>query len=613
MRNWRAGAIVAATFVAGCTGTIGTADTSGGSKNNGSNQGSGGGQPSGSGSGSGSGKTSGSGGGAVSGNASGSGGGSGTSAGSGGATVGPGGTPSSDCAPGIAPTSQVPRLTNAQYDRTVRDLLGVSGIAASGNVSPSTLLATDQDGSLTSLAWSAHQTVADQIATQVMADPTLKKKFISCTPSTTGAGATCFHDTIVAFGRKAFRRPLTDDEVTAFTKVVTNGAQLTATGSNDEIGQALLYMFLISPSFIMRAEITGSADSAGHYALSSYEVASRLSYMLWGSTPDDTLSAAADKNQLTTPAQILAQAQRMIQDPKAHDMVASFHQYYLLMGTNTRWDQANKDPKLFPAFSQAKVPDMENETLTFFDKVTFGGGTFQDLLLSPKAYVNANLAPLYGLNASDYGTDLKEVTLDSAQRPGFLTRLAFLNAYSAYNRTSPILRGAFITKQVLAVPIGSPPPGADTTPLPSTADLDTNRKQVDQQTSASACATCHHTYINPPGFVMEAYNTAGAWQTKEATTGAPIDTVVDAAIDGQLVHLSSPAELMAKIAASPGAQKQYANKWVSYAYQREGDPNDCGTVTTLTTKISAGGYTIANLITDLTQTDSFRMRAEVTP
>jgi hypothetical protein len=112
---------------------------------------------------------------------------------------------------------------------------------------------------------------------------------------------------------------------------------------------------------------------------------------------------------------------------------------------------------------------------------------------------------------------------------------------------------------------------------------------------------------------MEAYNTAGAWQTTEATTGAPIDTVVDAAIDGQMVHLSSPAELMAKIAASPGAQKQYANKWVSYAYQREGDPNDCGTISSLTTKISAGGYTIANLITDLTQTDSFRMRAEVTP
>jgi len=612
MPNWKAGAIVAATFVAGCTGSIGTtADTPSNSKPNGSSSGSGGSQPSSSGNGSG--KASGSGGSASNGTPSGSGGGSGTPSGTGGATVGPGGTPSSDCTPGIAPTSQVPRLTNAEYDRTVRDLLGVSGVAAAGGVPPSTLLATDQDGSLTSLGWSAHQTVADQIATQVIGDANLKKNFISCTPSTSGAGATCFHDTIVAFGRKAFRRPLTDDEVTAFTKIVTNGAQITATGSNDDISQALLYMFLISPSFIMRAEITGTADSSGHYPLSSYEVASRLSYMLWGSTPDDTLNAAADKNQLGTPAQVLAQAQRMLQDPKAHDMVASFHQYYLLMGTNTRWDQANKDTSLFPAFSPSKVPDMENETLTFFDKVTFGGGSFQDLLLSPKAYVNANLAPLYGLKASDYGTDLKEVSLDSTQRPGFLTRLAFLNAYSGYNRTSPILRGAFITKQVLAVPIGSPPPGADTTPLPSTADLDTNRKQVDAQTSAAACATCHHTFINPPGFVMEAYNTAGAWQTTEATTGAPIDTSVDAAIDGEMVHINNPAELMAKIAASPGAQQQYAKKWVSYAYSREGDPNDCGTVSDLTTKIAKGGYTIANLITDLTQTDSFRMRAEVTP
>ena len=207
-----------------------------------------------------------------------------------------------------------------------------------------------------------------------------------------------------------------------------------------------------------------------------------------------------------------------------------------------------------------------------------------------------------------------QTNLDPAQRPGFLTRVGFLNAFSAYNRTSPILRGAFITKQVLAVPIGSPPPGAEATPLPTTADLDTNRKQVDQQTSGGACASCHHNFINPPGFAMEAFDAAGAWQVKEKTTGAAIDTKSDAVIDGAKVQITGPADLMAKIAASPSAQRSYTEKWVSYAYERASNPTDACTVNQLSAKLTKGGYTVLNLIADLTQTQSFRFRAvEGTP
>jgi hypothetical protein len=202
-----------------------------------------------------------------------------------------------------------------------------------------------------------------------------------------------------------------------------------------------------------------------------------------------------------------------------------------------------------------------------------------------------------------------QTNLDPAQRPGFLTRIGFLNAYSSYNRTSPILRGAFVTKQVLAVPIGSPPPGAETTPLPTTADLDTNRKQVDQQTSGGACSGCHHGYINPPGFALEAFDAAGAWQVKEKTTGAAIDTSVEAVIDGATMHINGPAELMAKIAASPGAQRSYAEKWVSYAYERASNPTDACTVNQLAAKLTKGGYTVLNLVADLTQSQSFRLRA----
>ena len=509
---------------------------------------------------------------------------------------------------GVAVTSQVPRLTNAQYDRVVADLLGVQQLKASSNVQPSTILATDQAGGLTDLGWSSYQTVADMIATQVMADATLKKNFMKCTP--TGDGKACLHDTIVQFGRKAFRRPLTTDEIARFDKLVTDGPTITATGAVDEIASTLLYAFLVSPSFLTRGEANETSDGAGNYTLSSHEVAQRLSFMLWGSIPDDALNTAADNNQLATPAQILQQAQRMLTSDKARLKIADFHRYYILMGPNTRWDNINKDTTIFTSFSPAMVPTLMAETEKFFDAVAMvKKGTFQDLLLSPVAFVNAATAPLYGVSATGLTNDFKEMNLDANQRPGFLTRVGFLNAYAFYNRTSPIHRGAFIMKQVLGTPIGTPPPGAEATELPpATADLNTNRKQVDAQTTGGVCESCHHGYINPAGFAMEAFDAVGSPQTKEKATGVAIDTTADIVIDGTLMHITGPLDLMQKIAASTMAQHRYVERLTSFMFERE-DNLDCGTVNDLAAKIAPGGYTLQSLITDLTQTPQFRTRA----
>jgi hypothetical protein len=333
--------------------------------------------------------------------------------------------------------------------------------------------------------------------------------------------------------------------------------------------------------------------------------------MLWGSIPDDTLNTAADNGALTTPAQILSQAQRMLTDDKARLKMADFHRYYILMAPNTRWDNINKDTTLFPSFNPSMVPTLEAEEEKFFDGVSMvKKGTFQDLILSPLAYVNAATAPMYGLDPSKFTGDFQETTLDTTQRPGFMTRVGFLNAYAFYNRSSPIHRGAFIMKQVLGMPIGSPPPGASQTALPdATADLNTNRKQVDAQTSGDACAGCHHGYINPAGFAMESFNAVGSWQTTEQSTGAPIDSTSDVVIDNAMVHVAGPADLMNKIASSQLAQHRYAELLTSYLYEREDDPNDCGTVNALAAKIAPGGYSIQNLVTDLTQTIQFRTRA----
>src|SRR5688572_1119764 len=234
------------------------------------------------------------------------------------------------CSPGIPGTSQVPRLKNLEYNRTVRDLLGVTGLTASNGNSPSSLLATDQTGNLSDLGWSSYQTVAEMIAAQVMADATLKANFLSCDPAAAG----CIESTITSFGRRAFRRPLTAAETTSFQTL--NDPTLTANGTPEEVAELVLYGFLVSPVFLSHSELNLTAAPNGGYQLSSHEVASRLSYMLWQSMPDPELDRAADAGELATKEQVLAQAKRMLGDPRAREMVTDFHRGYLHLAVNSR-------------------------------------------------------------------------------------------------------------------------------------------------------------------------------------------------------------------------------------------------------------------------------------
>jgi hypothetical protein len=520
----------------------------------------------------------------------------------------PGGGPGTDgrCVPGVTPTSQLTRLTNAQYDKTVFALLGVSSLSGSP---PSTLLVPDQTGSMTDQMWGAYQNVAEQIASQVMADETLKAKYLKC--SLTGDGSQCLNDTAVEFGRRAYRRPLSPEETTRFQKLVTDGPGMTENGTPEEVAELLLYGFLISPGFLQREELTETTHADGTFALSSHEVASRLSYMLTGTMPDEMLSQAADQDALQSPEQILEQAKRLLDTPGAREIVAAYHRKYMgyAPGT-TRWDspaRVGKSPT-FAGFSKDLVPAILAETEKLFDSVTFEKqGSFKDLLLTNVGFVTSGTAPLYGLSGS-FTNDLTEVTLGD-DRPGFLTRLAFLTGFSDFDRSSPILRGAFITKNVLGVQIGAPDPNALSTPLPEGADLDTNRKQVDAQTSGGACAECHHPYINPPGFVMEAFDTVGATQTTERLTGATIDTSAEIALEfnGTAQPVANPAEMMNLIAHAPQASRFYAQSIVSSAFERLPNSNDACIVEDLGQKL-ADGYAIKDLLADLTQSESFLLR-----
>lgn len=527
----------------------------------------------------------------------------------GGASVsGTGGTPStggSTCVNGVPATSQIPRLTKRQYDAMVRDLLGLTTLASDGNKRPSEGLYADFDGPVNVDAVRLYQEVGKKVAAEVMAGPN-RSKFISCDLAVQG----CLSESIRTFGRKAFRRPLTDAEVARFERL----GQTTPPGTPEEVAETTLMAFLVSPSFLQVTELT-TEPAGGPFTLSSYEVAARLSLLLWGSVPDDILNAAADQGALATKDQILAQAKRMIAvRDKTAPLVAALHRAYLDMDNeDSHWWKVSHDTTKFPLYSDAALPALQAELDQFFEDLAFGGKSFKDIFLSNIGYVNKNTAPIYGLDPAAYGDALTRVELDPEQRPGFLTRAGFLSSFSHFDATSPILRGAYVTVNIIGLNPGAPDPNFFLTPPPQ-GTYYTQRAYVEALTSQPSCTGCHTPFINPPGFVLERYDAIGKWQTVDPRAGG--DAVLGA-IDssatvtfsaGNAKTVSGPREMMQGIAETPRAKRIYAERSVSFATGRLPNPNDACTVELVEARLSQDGYNILGLLADLTQADSFRLR-----
>lgn len=505
------------------------------------------------------------------------------------------------CSPGTPKTSQIPRLTNLQYDNTVRELTGLElGLGA-------TTLATESKGNMDSATLKGFQTAAGMVASSIMSDATARGRVVTCAT----ADKACATQVITDFGAKVFRRPLEPAEV-AHYEAVYDDVRLSANGTFDEqLGVVLEAMFQ-SPYFLTIAEVseTPTADVNGEqrFALNGYEVASRLSYMLWNNMPDATLTEAAASGSLTTEAGISAQVSRMLADPKAAHLVKQMHAGYMRMGAGSRWENYSRDPASYPLYSPQQAPLLSEETLRFAQSVFESGGSFKDLMTSTKGFVNATTAPLYGLNPADFGQELIETDL-GATRPGILTRAGFLATNSYGNRTSPIHRGAFIVKNVLCSSIGDPDPAAAATPLPERDGLITNRQKTDAQTEAEAggCKGCHHAIINPAGFALEGFDAVGGVQTMD--NGVPVDTTADVIVDGVAVKVTGPVDLMNALATASGAYQCYSKKWVELGYNRIISEQDACTINEVASRMGTEGYSVKQLVTDLTTIESFRYRA----
>jgi len=499
-------------------------------------------------------------------------------------------------------TTQIPLMLNRQYSNVVRDLLGVTDV---GGQQVTDLLVGDAE-SMTAPAWKVYQDVAEKIAAQVMAG-TNKSKFITCQPT----AADCLKTTVQTFGRKAFRRALTDEEVASF--MTLNSA--TPAGTPDQVAEAILNAFLVSPSFLLlpelKADESEDTPNGKGIKLSSQEVATRLSFLLWGSIPDDALNAAADANMLTTKEQILGQATRMIMDRnKTGPFISAFHDDWAqLNNSSAHWFKGKHDTTVYPDYTDASQIANRKELDKFFEEVAYSGGSFKELLTSNVAFVNKDNAVYYGLDPAKYTADFTKVALDSATnpRPGFLTRGAFLSSYAGYAETSPILRGSFMAIWLLSINVPAPDPSFAMKTV--TGNFTTQRQYVEALTQTDQpCKGCHEVF-NPLGFVMENYDGVGKWQTKDRKSG-DINTTATVNFGNGIAskQISSPVDLMNAIADAPKAKELYAQAWVSFSTGRNPNGNDQCTVNALQAKLVAGGYSILNLLGDLTQTDSFRLR-----
>jgi hypothetical protein len=519
---------------------------------------------------------------------------------------GPGAQPLSCDGTTISPgTAPIRRMTNFEYNNTVRDLLGDTTQPANSfppdevsngfNNQAETLVVTD-------LLVQSYMTAAEGLAATAATNLTT---FVGCDPSSIGA-ATCGAQFIQSFGKKAFRRPLDAGGTALLTGVFTSAL---STWDFPTAIQLVVQTALESPRFLYRFE-SGMPDPSapGVSKLDAYEVASRLSYLLWGSMPDATLMAAADADALGTPALVAAQAKRMLADPKARDVIQNFHDQWLQLD---QLASANKDTTLFPKYTPALETTWKAETLAFVtDVIIDQHGDLGTLLSAPYTMMNADVAAFYGISGGPTGSTFVHVDLDPTQRAGLVTQPSILALTAHSNETSPTLRGKFVREQLLCEPVRPPPPGIVIAPPAPMAGA-TTRQQYSEHATNPYCATCHD-LMDPIGFGLENYDPLGLWRTTDQ--GQPIDDSGDITgskdADGTF---AGGVTLAQRLSTSNEVRACVVSQWFTYAQGRPVTNADACSTGDLQAAFAASNYDIQALLVALTQTDAFLYRNTVVP
>jgi len=497
--------------------------------------------------------------------------------------------------------SPIRRLSNAEYRNTIADLLDDEALA--DQVTGSFVSETESLGFRNSAKFLQVNTVtaqhymdaAEEIAKQVRAQPA---SVLPCAPPAANAESACAAQFIADFGRKAYRRPLTNDELASYQAIYDKARAdyNFATGI-----EWLAFSMLQSPHFLNRVEFTDAPASGDAYArASSYEMASRLSFLLWQSMPDAALFEAAEQDALATDADVAAQARRMLADPKAKRVYQFFEQWLDV----DELPAMERDLELYPDYDPGLPALLAQETRAFVDHVLWeGGGDFATLLTAPYTYANAALAEHYGLSGVS-GSDFVQV--DTPGRAGVLTLGGVVSVHDKPTRSSIVLRGLRVRTELLCQVVGAPP--ADiVVDLPEIAPGMPQSKRLEMHRAEPLCAGCHN-LMDPLGEPFESFDATGRLRTEDEQ-GNPVQTA--GAISHTLTSDATVAdaiELSAKLAASDEVRACFATQAFRFFYGREeGDADSCS-IKQLVSAFEQSNYSIQELLVALTQTDAFLYR-----
>jgi hypothetical protein len=490
-------------------------------------------------------------------------------------------------------------LTRREYQNTVTDLLGdvsqlaltfppeneVRGFRNNAAANPANPLLIE-----------SYLNAAEAIATHAVAT-----NLSAIAPCSSADELSCGHAFVRAFGSRVFRRPIEEAEAQAFDKLF---ATVLREGYAEAV-EATLTAMLQSPQFLYRIEgYAAPTPETGAIALGPYELASRLSYFLTGSMPDADLLAAAAENRLQTDEEIEGQARRLLATARAREVAIEFNEQWLGLG---RLAGAAREAADVAVPSTELVKAYRESFRRFIDDVFSNHGKFSGLFTSPRVFLDATLAPLFGVPAPQPG-EFVGVDLPG-ERAGLLTQPALMALLAHSDQSAPVLRGVFVREQILCLDVAPPPPEVNNTPPPVDPNA-TTRERFKQHTADAGCAYCH-LLIDGVGFGYERYDQFGRYRAEE--NGLPVDDsgeIIEASseIDGKF---EGALELSERIASSRLARDCFATNFYRYAMGRmEGADDECS-LDQVKSRFSTSGGDLHELLVAITLSDAFRYRPAI--
>jgi mono/diheme cytochrome c family protein len=441
--------------------------------------------------------------------------------------------------------------------------------------------------------WVGAVTVVGPFATS--GEKPSRKKILVCDPA---SGPRCVDRILATLARRAYRRPVTGAEVAALKRFV-DMARADGQSVEQGIGLAIQAM-LVSPHFLFHIERDLYPNDPGRmHRVSDVELASRLSYFLWNSMPDDELLSLAERRRLSVPQVLDAQVARLLADPKSAAMAENFAGQWLEI---RNLDTIKPDPQKFPAWTPELREAMKTETRMFFDTILRENRPIGDFIDARYTFLNELLAKHYGIDGVS-GPEFRRVDLETGERGGVLTHGSVLAVSSYPTRTSVVIRGKYILQNILGTPPPPPPadvPALDEQAVGTTASL---RKQMETHRTNAICASCH-SRMDPLGFALENYDAIGKWRTMDG--GFPVDS--SGILPGGKKFANSAEMRQILSERVPELTRTLTEKLLIYSLGRGLQRYDRPTVNRITKKVAASGYGFQTLVQEVVRSLPFQSR-----